>query len=119
MVVRDFAASVEFWTTVLRELVGVEPVKVIPQAEYANWDIGGEAALAVFGRARLVEVVGSEDVPGPAMLVLRVGDVDRAAEVFVAAGGRVVVEPTDRPDWGVRAAHLRDPEGNLVELQAY
>jgi len=29
---------------------------------------------------------------------------------------RVAAGPTERPDWGGRVLHLRDPSGNLVEL---
>jgi catechol-2,3-dioxygenase len=27
-----------------------------------------------------------------------------------------VTEPKDMPDWGIRTFHLRDPDGNLVEV---
>ncbi len=46
-----------------------------------------------------------------------VDDVDRALGDLVAAGSRVVAEPTDQP-WGERVAQTRDPEGNLVYLGA-
>ena len=31
-------------------------------------------------------------------------------------GVEFAVGPTDRPDWYLRTAHFRDPEGNLIEL---
>jgi predicted enzyme related to lactoylglutathione lyase len=127
LLVRDFDTAVTFYTAVLRDLVGVEPVKVVPQASYANWDINGEAGLVLFGRQAIADVVGTADLPdGPltrdtSMLVLRVDDVERATEVFTKHGAVLVTKPRDRPEWGagLRTAHLRDPEGTLLELQAY
>lgn len=127
LLVRDFDTAVAFYTGVLRELVGVEPVRVVPQASYANWDVNGEAALALFSRKAIAAAVGTADLPdGPvtrdsSMLVLRVDDVDRAVECFTRHGAVLVAKPQERPEWGpgLRTAHLRDPEDNLVELQSY
>ena len=41
--------------------------------------------------------------------------VDAAFAVAVAAGARVLKEPTDA-DWGGRSAYVADPEGNLWEI---
>ncbi|AQZ66352.1 Lactoylglutathione lyase and related lyases [[Actinomadura] parvosata subsp. kistnae] len=123
LLVRDFPAAVAFYRPVLRELLGVEPVKVLPG--YANWDIGGEAGLVLFGRNRLAEAIGTADLPpsgrDTAMLVMKVDDVDAAATRLAGHGATVVAPPQDRPDWAptLRTAHLRDPEGNLIELQSY
>lgn len=56
-----------------------------------------------------------------AALVLRVSNVAEAAERCRAYGGRVVAPAAYRPEWGpnLRTAHLRDPAGNLLELQSY
>ncbi|MEV4011598.1 VOC family protein [Nonomuraea angiospora] len=127
LLVRDFPASAAFYQAVLRELLGVEPVKVLPG--YANWDIEGEAGLVLFSRDRLAATVGTADLPqaaqdtaqDTAMLVMKVDDVDAAAACLVRHGATVVAPPQDRPDWAptLRTAHLRDPEGNLIELQSY
>ncbi len=55
------------------------------------------------------------------MLVCRVDAVDAALAVSLEHGGTLVVGATDRPQWGpnLRTAHLRDPDGNLIELQSY
>ncbi|MFC0038522.1 VOC family protein [Actinomadura rayongensis] len=124
LLVDDFAASARFYEEALRELLGIEPVKVVPEARYANWDLDGQAVLSLFGRAALAEITGEA---GPsagedrAMLVFRVDDVDAAAGRLSALGAQVVAAAQDRPAWGatLRTAHLRDPEGNLIELQSY
>ncbi|MFC5834065.1 VOC family protein [Nonomuraea insulae] len=123
LLVRDFPTAVAFYRAALRDLLGVEPVKVLPG--YANWDIGGEAGLVLFARDRLAEAVGAGHLPqaaqDTAMLVMKVDDVDGATARLAGHGAMVAAPPQDRPDWAptLRTAHLRDPEGNLIELQSY
>ncbi len=127
LLVRDFETAAAFWTAALRELVGIEPVKVIPQAGYANWDLDDGTVLVLFARSALAEALGTDTLPEQAagqdtgMLVMRVDDPDEAARTLVAHGATLVGAPRDRPEWGngLRTAHLRDPDGNLVELQSY
>jgi predicted enzyme related to lactoylglutathione lyase len=127
LLVRDFPATVEFYRGVLAELFGVQPVKVVTEASYANWDLDGQAGLVLFGRAMIAGTVGTGELPADvpaqdrAMLVFKVDDVDAAVKTFTQYGGVVVAEAQDRPQWGptLRTAHLRDPEGNLLELQSY
>jgi catechol 2,3-dioxygenase-like lactoylglutathione lyase family enzyme len=127
LLVRDFEAAAGFWTAALRDLLGIEPVKVIPQAGYANWDLDGGTVLVLFARSVLAEAVGTDALPATGtgqdtgMLVMRVDDPAAAAETLVKHGATLVVPAQDRPQWGanLRTAHLRDPDGNLVELQSY
>ncbi|NKZ05398.1 VOC family protein [Actinomadura latina] len=126
LLVDDFGACAGFYEAALRELLGIEPVKVLPEAEYADWDLKDEGVLVLMGRARMAEAVGTSGLPAPSgqdrsMLVLRVDDVDAAAETLAGLGAVPAAPPRDRPEWGpgLRTAHLRDPGGNLLELQSY
>ncbi|MGW5118664.1 VOC family protein [Streptomyces noursei] len=127
LLVADFDTAVRFWTEALRDLLGIEPVKVIAAAGYANWDLGGEAVLVLYARETIARAIGTEELPSAApaqdgaMLVLRVDDVDSAARCLGGHGAAVLAEPQDRPEWGpdLRTAHLRTPDGTLVELQSY
>jgi predicted enzyme related to lactoylglutathione lyase len=71
------------------------------------------------------ETVGAAPAPttrhDAVVLVFRVRDVDAVADLCVRHGASLVTPARDLPDWGptMRAAHLRDPDGNLVELQTY
>ncbi|MEN3538157.1 VOC family protein [Microbispora sp. ZYX-F-249] len=118
-----FAEAFRFYDGLLTVVAGARLVKGAEDGPYANWDRETEAVLALLDRSMLERVTGiSLDGSGGAtMLVLTVADVERAAAVAAACGGRVVVPPGDRPEWGptCRTAHLRDPDGNLVELQSY
>ncbi|GAA2654228.1 VOC family protein [Streptomyces lunalinharesii] len=127
LLVADFDTAVRFWTEALRDLLGIEPVKVISAAGYANWDLRGEAVLVLYARGTIARAIGTEDLPSAApaqdgaMLVLRVDDVDAAARCLGGHGAVVLAAPQDRPEWGadLRTAHLRTPDGTLVELQSY
>jgi lactoylglutathione lyase len=83
---------------------------------YAEFEVGTETALAIFPRSEMQGAV--EPRPGDgdgAVLVLSVEGVDRSVEAL-RVGGVDVGTPFDRPDWDIRVAHLRDPDGHLIEL---
>ncbi|SET76858.1 VOC family protein [Nonomuraea wenchangensis] len=84
--------------------------------------------LTLFDREAMARVAGTAHLPGHGsaaqdvvMFVSRVADVDAGYRFCLRQGGLGVAPPVDRPEWGagLRTAHLRDPEGNLLELQAY
>ena len=50
------------------------------------------------------------------VFVFAVENVDAICQQLQAKGIQLTVGPTDRPDWGIRTAHLRDPDGNLIEI---
>lgn len=123
-----FPEMFEFYRAVLPELTGAKLIKGSADGYYANWDVDDQAVLVLFGRAAMAAVAGTADLPKAAapaqdhvMFVCRVADVDAGTEQCVRHGATLVAPPTDRPDWGptLRTAHLRDPEGNLIELQSY
>ena len=88
---------------------------------YAEFVVGN-ARLALFGRSEMARVVENETVPSEAngqdtvAVVLRVDDVDQVYTDLQNSGVEFLTEPQDRADWGIRTAHFRDPEGNLVEI---
>jgi catechol 2,3-dioxygenase-like lactoylglutathione lyase family enzyme len=87
---------------------------------YAEFSLGG-AAIGLFDRDLMADALGLD--PGPAVaphasvIVLRVEDVD-AAVATLRGRGLALEDAQDRPDWGVRTAYLRDPDGHLIELAA-
>ncbi|MFC6886020.1 MULTISPECIES: VOC family protein [Actinomadura] len=126
LLVDDFPASARFYESALAALLDIRPVKKLPEAEYAQWELKGEGVLVLMGRAWMAETVRTSSLPAPsgqdrAMLVFRVDDVDAASRLMKDLGATPVTEPRDRPEWGagLRTAHVRDPDGNLLELQSY
>ncbi|SFT56496.1 hypothetical protein SAMN05660657_01579 [Geodermatophilus amargosae] len=53
--------------------------------------------------------------PGRVLVSIEVDDVDAALPRVPELGGEVQAPPTDMP-WGQRVAHVRDPDGNAVNL---
>ncbi|MEY9887853.1 putative enzyme related to lactoylglutathione lyase [Catenulispora sp. MAP5-51] len=128
LLVTRFGEMFDFYQAVLPGMLGAKLIKGSPAGPYANWDIEDQAVLVLFDRATMAAVAGTAELPATAapaqdhtMFVCRVDDVDAGAELCVRHGATLVAAPTDRPDWGptLRTAHLRDPEGNLIELQSY
>ncbi|MFI8916288.1 VOC family protein [Streptomyces sp. NPDC053513] len=128
LLVTRFADCFRFYAAVLPPLAGADLDKGGPDGPYANWEADGRGVLVLFDRAAMASVLGTGDLPArpepaqdAAMLVLRVDDVHGALALCLASGGTPVLGATDRPEWGpgLRTAHLRDPEGRLIELQSY
>ena len=88
---------------------------------YAAFDTGG-APLAIFSRQAMADAVGAGAQPAAAeaqdtfVLTFVVDDVDTEYERLRERGVAFTAPPVDRPDWGERTAHFRDPDGNLLEL---
>ncbi len=128
LLVTRFAECFRFYDAVLPELLGAVRMKGAEQGPYANWDVAGEGVLVLFDRAAMAAVTGTAGLPaasGPiqdgVMFVCRVPDVAAGLALCLAHGGELVADAVDRPQWGpgLRTAHLRDPEGTLIELQSY
>ncbi|MFJ5924766.1 VOC family protein [Kitasatospora sp. NPDC092948] len=127
LLVADFAACFAFYDAVLPALLGAHLVRGAAAGPYAHWDVGDQAVLVLFDRAAMAATLGAAPTPADAppadtgMFVCRVADVDAGYALCLAGGATPVLPPADRPEWGptLRSAHLRDPQGTLIELQSY
>ncbi|MEV5508143.1 VOC family protein [Streptomyces orinoci] len=128
LLVSRFGDCFRFYDAVLPKLIGAHRMKGDEQGPYANWDLGEQGVISLLDRAAMAAIAGTLDLAGqrpPAqdalMLVCRVDEVAAAHALALAHGGQDVAGPTDRPEWGptCRTAHVRDPEGNLLEFQSY
>ncbi|MCX2185544.1 glyoxalase/bleomycin resistance/extradiol dioxygenase family protein [Streptomyces sp. SKN60] len=126
LLVTRFPDCFRFYAAVLPPLTGARLAKGDPAGPYANWDRDDQSVLSLFDRAAMSTALGTAPLPAdPAqdttMLVLRVDDVDQGFALCLQHGGTPVTTPAARPEWGptLRTAHLRDPEGRLIELQSY
>ncbi|MEV6769055.1 VOC family protein [Nocardia sp. NPDC051030] len=125
VLVDDFAASYRFYRDVLGLPLKQEAPGDVPEAEdgpYACFAIGG-SDLALFTRAYMDAAVGAEHRPRDGVdgvvVVLRVADVDAAARTLEERGVPLTAAPVDQQAWGMRVAHLRAPEGTLIEICQY
>jgi len=116
LLVDDMAASVRFY----RDVLGLKLVSGDEDDAYnAFHSDGSDVELALFLRTLQAEAMGIA-MPAPSgdscVLNVVVDDVDAAYASLQTQGIAFVTPPTDRPAWGLRTAHLRDPQGYLIEL---
>ena len=128
LLVARFPECFRFYEAVLPKLIGATLMQGTESGHYAHWDLDNQGVLTLFSRSAIAAAMGTAQLPSSAppaqdstMLVCRVDDVDAGLALCLAHGAALAAEATDRPDWGpnLRTAHLRDPEGNLIELQSY
>jgi predicted enzyme related to lactoylglutathione lyase len=107
----SFAESFEWY----RATAGLDAAYGDPEGSYADFD-AAPGTLALFSRAKMRDALGVLDEAFDDSVVpcLDVDSVDDAVERFPDEA--VVAGPTDRPEWGLRTAHVRDPVGTLLEL---
>lgn len=88
---------------------------------YADFTTGN-TTLALFGRQNMSEAVGTASLAAEAIaqdricLVFGVESVDAVCKKLESQGISLITQPMDRPGWGIRTAHFRDPDGNLIEI---
>jgi catechol 2,3-dioxygenase-like lactoylglutathione lyase family enzyme len=117
LIVSEFAGCFRFY----RDVLGLKPQVDDDSGPYAKFspDEGG-AAIALHDRADLARSLpGLAAAAGDrALVVLKVADVDAYAASVAERGATLLGEPAVM--WErLRVAYLRDPEGNLVELQQW
>jgi catechol 2,3-dioxygenase-like lactoylglutathione lyase family enzyme len=117
LLVTKFAECFRFY----RDTLGLPTQFPDDGGPYAEFDLGGDTYLGLFDRAEMLTAI--DVIPRAlevredwSVLVLRVPDADQAEANLRAAGVGIAMRATDRPDWGLRTVHVRDPDGNLIEL---
>jgi catechol 2,3-dioxygenase-like lactoylglutathione lyase family enzyme len=76
--------------------------------------------IGLYRRELMAQVLGrtagTGAGPAAAVLTFEVHSVDETHEMLRQRGVKFDTQPTDRPDWFLRTAHFRDPDGNLIEI---
>lgn len=119
LLVPDVNACARFY----RDILGLELLWTDLEGNYASFRTG-ETVLALHRQEAMAEAVGSTHLPSfarcqdPVALIFAVEDLELAYRELKARGVAFVTEPQDRPEWGLRTAHFRDPAGNLLEINS-
>lgn len=113
LVVDDFSSCYRFY----RQILGLQPGPGSSAGPYAEFESGG-SVLALWDRGAAEAEAVRDSGAGGVVLVFRVWDVDATCERLVELGVRFDGPPEDRREWGLRVARLRDPAGNLVEINS-
>jgi catechol 2,3-dioxygenase-like lactoylglutathione lyase family enzyme len=88
---------------------------------YASFKVSDNVELAIF-KAELMDAhighitTDRAKIHDKMMLSFTVEDLDWEYQRLTAKGVSCLNEPHDEVNWGIRCLHLRDPEGNLIEL---
>lgn len=118
LMVRDFDSCFRFY----KETLGLECAHGDVGEVYASFNIGIPGGLALFkselmnmalGISAMENRRGSND---QFAMILEVDDVDASFEDLKKKGIDFITVPMDMDDWGIRVAHFRDPESNLIEI---
>ncbi len=117
LLVTDFKACFRFY----RDVMGFHPNFGTEDDTYADFEIG-EVNISLFDQAEMSATLGTSSKPvhaemqDAACLVFAVENVDEFCKRLGQKGVSLLTEPTDHPDWGIRTAHFRDPDGRLIEI---
>jgi predicted enzyme related to lactoylglutathione lyase len=118
LLVTDFAACYRFYADVL----GLKPQSGAVDGPYEKFSpVTGSAGIALQDRAMMAAVLGEvgDTASGHrSLVVLRVDDLDAYCARITGRGALLLRGPAPMTD-RMRVAHLKDPEGNLVELQEW
>ncbi len=104
-----------------RDILGFKPVFGTEDDVYADFD-SGCTKIALFDKFLMSKAIGTEylsisaSMQDKICLTFGVENVDITCIKLQEQGIQIITQPTDRPDWGIRTAHFRDPDGNLVEI---
>ena len=89
---------------------------------YASFDTGEEQGLGLYKKEFMAEVMGTTHLSAHSesqdafVCIFEVDELEQAVRNIENNSGQCVTKIQDRPDWGIQAVHLRDPDGNLIEL---
>ncbi|GCE12724.1 VOC family protein [Tengunoibacter tsumagoiensis] len=116
LLVSDFSASVHFW----RDIMKFSAQFLDEELGYAYFDLG-KVGLELHQQDVFAEAIGeTTPVPLPrerqVILDFKVENVDATYAELVALGATSISQPTDRPAWRARTAHIADPDGHLLEI---
>ncbi len=118
LLVNDFDRCFLFY----KDILGLEATWGNLGGVYASFNIGLESGLGLF-KADLMDTVLGENPKTTTKktadrfaIIISVENIDNTYNILKGRGVEFITEPKDMPDWGIRVAHFRDPEGNLIEV---
>lgn len=119
--IRLLANDIEGSRAFYKDKLGFKETLAVVEGIYYEMD-AGDCILALYKRELMESVAGvvmADDKPvDKVALTFNVDDVDATYKDLRGKGVGFTTEPHDQEAWVLRVAHLRDPEGNLIEINA-
>jgi lactoylglutathione lyase len=118
LLVTDFDTSFKFYKTTL----GLHCSYGNIGDNFASFDIGLAGGLCIFKSELMNEAIHKKSTVAENAsidkfaIIIEVEDVDKITASLQKKKVKFINPPKDMPVWGIRVAHFRDPEGNLIEL---
>lgn len=90
-------------------------------AQYAEFLLG-ESAISIFNKNYMAKALGMElsetihECQDKKMIILNVDDIQTTRDNLKNNGIIFLNDLTERPEWGTKTIHFRDPDGNLIEI---
>ena len=119
LVVRDVDETERFYQAVGLKIVGRNIGGEDEVRQQQSWlSSTGDSSAHILILSRFLELPPPPrpTYPNEVWLAFRVADVDATLKTVEAAGGRILRWGQDRPEHGVRAAVVSDPEGHIIEV---
>lgn len=119
LLVNDFDSAFAFYNDTL----GWECTWGKPGENFASFSAGTESVLCIFKAELMPAAIYAAAKPGAVVcdktaIVIEVGSVDETFQKLRQKEVVFMTEPKDMPAWGIRVAHFRDTENNLLEIYA-
>jgi catechol 2,3-dioxygenase-like lactoylglutathione lyase family enzyme len=120
LLVSDIEACCRFY----RDLLGLPVVVEALDRGYAEFLVAGHR-LSLFRQQEMAEIIHTTDKPATVdcqdkvVLIFNITDVDEVYHSLHQQGVEFAEPPTQNPDFALKVAYCRDPEGNLVGLFEY
>jgi len=117
LLVQNFDQSVAFYRDLMELPLGFSAEEM----QFASFQTG-ETKIEIFARENMAEVIDENNASlgtegqSKFLLAFAVDQVDEAYARLKDKGAVFLNEPHDRTAWNARVVHLRDPDGNVIEL---
>ena len=117
LLVDNFAECFKFY----KDILGFQPILGSEKDVYSEFKTDG-CIIALFQKSLMSSVVKTTKLPAQSkaqdsvLLIFGVSNVDATYQELKKKGVKFITEPHDQPDWMIRVAHFRDPNGTLIEI---
>jgi catechol 2,3-dioxygenase-like lactoylglutathione lyase family enzyme len=104
-----------------RDVLGLDVDWGDEETGYAEFSTGS-IQMAVLKKEFMAQIIPSTNQlssissQDKTSLIFAVDNVDEVYQRLKDNNAILVTPPSDRPEWGIRTAHFRDPDGNLIEI---